>query len=86
MSSCAKFNDSIQFNRMNTSVSKELHVHNAAVSNSEILNYNDEWGNLQYLEACNLKILSPGIMMPSPILVQCHISIPPENVRKPKVF
>ena len=48
LSSCAEFNDSIQFNRMNTSVSKELHAHNAAVRNSEILDYNDEWGNFQY--------------------------------------
>ena len=34
----------------------------------------------------NLERLSGSDALHQPILVQCHISIPPENFRKPKVF
>ena len=49
---------------MNTTVNNELHLHNVVVRNFEILDYNNEWGQLQHLKACNIKILNPDIMSP----------------------
>ena len=33
-----------------TIVSKELHLHNAAINNAKILDKNNKWGQLQFLE------------------------------------
>ena len=44
-----------------TIVSKELHLHNAVINNVEILDTNDKWGQLQFLEAYYIKKLAPEI-------------------------
>ena len=33
---------------MNTTVSQELHLHNAVVGNCEVLDYNNEWSQVSY--------------------------------------
>ena len=61
LSNCAKLNNSIKFfelphvNRINTIVSEQLHLHNAVLGNCEILDYNNNQGQLQYLEANCIK-------------------------------
>ena len=42
-------------------VSKELHLHYDITENTEIIDYNDNWTNLQYLEAYYIKTISPEI-------------------------
>ena len=44
-----------------TIVSKELHFHNAVINNVKILNKNNKWGQLQFLEAYYIKKLAPEI-------------------------
>ena len=44
-----------------TIVSKELHLHNAVINNVKILDKNDKWGQLQFLEAYYIKKLAPEI-------------------------
>ena len=41
-----------------TIVSKELHLHNAVINNVKILDKNDKWGQLQFLEAYHIKLAS----------------------------
>ena len=43
---------------VNTIVSKELHLHNAII---EVIDHNDNWAHLQYLEAYYIKTMSPEI-------------------------
>ena len=45
----------------NSIVSKELHLHNAVIENTEIIDHNDNWAHLQYLEAYCIKTMSPEI-------------------------
>ena len=42
-------------------VSKELHLHNAVINIVEILDKNNKWGQLQFLEAYSIKKLAPEI-------------------------
>ena len=44
-----------------TIVSKELHLHNAVINNVKILDKNDKWGQLQFLETYYIKKLAPEI-------------------------
>ena len=44
-----------------TIVSKELHLHIAMINNVEILDKNDKWSQLQFLEAYYIKKLAPEI-------------------------
>ena len=44
-----------------TIVSKELHLHNTVINNVKILNKNDKWRQLQFLEAYCIKKLAPEI-------------------------
>ena len=44
-----------------TTISKDLHFHNAVINNVKILNKNDKWGQLQFLEAYYIKKLAPEI-------------------------
>ena len=44
-----------------TIVSKELHLHYAVINNVKILDKNDKWGQLQFLEAYYIKKLAPDI-------------------------
>ena len=44
-----------------TIVSKELHLHTAMINNVEILDKNDKWSQLQFLEAYYIKKLAPEI-------------------------
>ena len=46
---------------INTIVSKELHLHNAVTENTKIIDNNDIWVHLQYLEAYCIKTMSPEI-------------------------
>ena len=42
-------------------VSKELHLHNAVINNVKILDKNDKWGQLQFVEAYYIKKLAPEV-------------------------
>ena len=46
---------------VNTIVSKEPHLHNAIIVNTEIVGHNDNWVHLQYLEAYYIRTMSPEI-------------------------
>ena len=46
---------------VNSIVSKELHLHNAVTENTGIVDCNDNWGHLPYLEAYYIKTMSPEI-------------------------
>ena len=46
---------------VNTIVSKKLHLHNVFTENTEIIDRNDNWAYLQYLEAYFIKAMSPEI-------------------------
>ena len=41
-----------------TIVSKELHIHNVIINNVKILDKNNKWGQLQFLEANYIKTLA----------------------------
>ena len=45
----------------NTIVSQELHLHNTVTENTEIIDRNDNWAHLQYLQAYYIKTMSPEI-------------------------
>ena len=67
LSNCSAFNDHILLFTLpdaaaDTTVdSKELHLHNAVINNVKILDKNDKWGQLQFLEAYYIKKLAPEI-------------------------
>ena len=42
-----------------TIISKELHLHNVVINNVKILDKNNKWGQLQFLEAYYVKKLAP---------------------------
>ena len=44
-----------------TIVSKELHLHNAVINDVKILDKNDKWGQLLFLEAYYIKKLAPEV-------------------------
>ena len=46
---------------VNTIVSKEMHFDNALTENTKIINHNDNWAHLQYLEAYYIKTILPEI-------------------------
>ena len=46
---------------VDTTVSKELHLHNNVIENTEIIDHNGNWAHLQYLEAYYIKTMSPEI-------------------------
>ena len=61
LSNCSVFNDHIMLFILpdvaahTTIVSKELHLHNVVINNVKILDKNDKWGQLQFLEAYYIK-------------------------------
>ena len=67
LTNCAGFEEYLRFYALpdmdtaNTIVSKDLHMHNAVIDNTEIIDYNDKWAQLQYLEAYYIKTMSPEI-------------------------
>ena len=44
----------MHFLAVNTIVSKEPHLHNGIIENTEIVGHNDNWAHLQYLEAYSM--------------------------------
>ena len=44
-----------------TIVIKELHLHNAVITNVKVLDKNDKWGQLQFIEAYYIKKLAPEL-------------------------
>ena len=44
-----------------TIIIKELHLRNAVINNVKILDNNEEWDELQFLEAYYIKALAPEI-------------------------
>ena len=44
-----------------TIIIKELHLRNAVINNVKILDNNEEWDQLQFLEAYYIKALAPEI-------------------------
>ena len=67
LTNCAQFAEYLKFHALpdidvvNTIVNKEMHLHNAVTENTEIIDHNDNWAHLQYLEACYIKTVSPEI-------------------------
>ena len=70
LSNCSAFNDHIMLFTLpdaaasaknTTIISKELHLHNVVINNVKILDKNDKWGQLQFLEAYYIKKLAPEI-------------------------
>ena len=67
LSNCSAINDHIMLFTLpgaasgTTIVSKELHLHNAVINNVKILDKNNKWVQLQFLEACYIKKLVPEI-------------------------
>ena len=67
LSDCSAFNDHIMLFTLpdaasgTTIVSKELHLHNAVINNVKILDKNNKWVQLQFLEAYYIKKLVPEI-------------------------
>ena len=64
---CIAFNDHVMLFTLldaaahTTIVSKELHPHNAVINNVKILDKNNKWGQIQFLEAYYIKKLAPEI-------------------------
>ena len=67
LTNCAQFAEYLKFyappdiDAVNTIVNKEMHLHNAVTENTEIIDQNDNWTHLQYLEAYYIKITSSEI-------------------------
>ena len=67
LSICSAFNGQIMLFTLpdaatdTTIASKELHLHYAVINNVKILDKNDKWGQLQFLEAYYIKKLAPDI-------------------------
>ena len=61
LSNFTKFNDSVKLFELSDINSKEIHLHNVVVTNSEILDYNNKWDQLSYLVVHFTKTLSPEI-------------------------
>ena len=67
LSNCSAFNDHIMLFTLPDAapdtiiVSKESHLHNAVINNIKILDKNDKWGQLQFLETYYIKKLAPEI-------------------------
>ena len=67
LSNCGAFNECIMLFILSdtatgtTIVSKELHLHNVVINNVKILDKNNKWVQLQFLEACYFKKLVPEI-------------------------
>ena len=66
LSNCSAFNDHIMLFTLpdttdTTIVRQKLHLHNAVISNVKILDKNDKWGQLQFLEAYYIMKLTPEI-------------------------
>ena len=67
LSNCNAFNDHIMLFTLpdaatdTTIVSKELHLRNAVINNLKILDKNNKWGQLQFLEAYYITELAPEI-------------------------
>ena len=53
---------------------------------NELLSPQKRSKSVWFSDHFRINMLVNSIQFAEPILVQCHISIPPENVRKPKVF
>ena len=69
LTNCAEFAEYLKLfavpdiDGVNTIVSKEMNLHNAVTENTKIIDHNDNWALLQYLEAyyikqCHLKLIS----------------------------
>ena len=64
LTNCAQYAECLQFYALpdtdfvNTIVSKQMHLHNAVSENTEIIDHNDNWTHLQYLEDYYIKIVS----------------------------
>ena len=67
LTNCAQFAEYLKFDALpdidpvNTILSKELLLHNAVTENTDIIDHNDNWTHLQYLEAYFIKTMSPEI-------------------------
>ena len=68
LTNCAQFAEYLKFyaipdiDAVNTIVSKELHLHNAVTENTKIIDHNDNWADLQYLEAYYIKTMLPEMI------------------------
>ena len=67
LSNCSGFNECIMLFALpdtatgTTIISKELHLHNVVINNVKILDKNNKWSQLQFLEAYYIKKLAPEI-------------------------
>ena len=56
-----KFYALLDIDAVNTIVSKEPHLHNVVIENTEIIDHNENWANSQYLEGYYIETMSPEI-------------------------
>ena len=67
LTNCAQFAEYLKLyalpdiDDVNTIVNKEMHLDNTVTENTEIIDHNDNWDHLQYLEAYYIKTMSPEI-------------------------
>ena len=67
LTNCARFAEYLKFYALpdidvvNTIVNKEMHLHNVVTENAKIIDHNDNWAHLQYLDAYYIKTMSPEI-------------------------
>ena len=67
LTNCAQFAEYLKFyalpdiDGVNTIVNKEMHQHNIVTENTQIIDHNDNWAHLQYLEAYYIKTRSTEI-------------------------
>ena len=67
LTNCAQFAEYLKFyalpdiDAVNTVVNKEMHLHCAVTEITEIIDHNENWIHLQYLEAYYIKTMSPKI-------------------------
>ena len=67
LTNCAQFAEYLKFyalpdiDAVNTIVNKKMHLHCAVTEITEIIDHNENWIHLQYLEAYYIKTMSPKI-------------------------
>ena len=75
LTNCAEFAEYLKFyalpdtDAVNTIVNKEMDLHNAVTESTRIIDHNDNWVHLQYLDAYYIKTMSSSIIQMIPMTV-----------------
>ena len=85
LTNCAGFEENLRFyalphmESINAIVSKDLHIPNAVIDNTEIIDYNNKWAKLQYLEAYYIKTMSLEINVGLKVSKELQLSNDPHD-------